>query len=88
MNIKIVFFSVLANNSIQTAQVQYILDNVITELHKNKDRRFIYVEVAFFYRWWNEQDDATRHVVKGLVNEGRWCDIWWISNRISYISAV
>ena len=26
--------------------------------------------MAFFSRWWNQQDDATRHVVKGLVNEG------------------
>ncbi len=64
------FLFISANNSIQTAQVQYIIDNVVTELQKNEDRRFIYVEVAFFYRWWNEQDDPTRHVVKRLVNEG------------------
>ena len=33
--------------------------------------RFIYVEMAFFWRWWREQDDFKRHQVKQLVNEGR-----------------
>ncbi|XP_046584534.1 lysosomal alpha-mannosidase-like isoform X4 [Haliotis rubra] len=68
------------HNDIQTAGVQYILDSVIPELQKDPTRRFIYVEIAFFARWWREQDDSMRHVVKGLVNEGRlefilggWC---------------
>jgi len=40
------------------------------QLHRNADHRFIYVEMAFFSRWWQEQDDVTRHMVKGLVNAG------------------
>ena len=39
------------NNSIQNAGVQYILDSVITSLAANPDRKFIYVEIAFFQRW-------------------------------------
>ncbi|XP_064633968.1 lysosomal alpha-mannosidase-like [Lineus longissimus] len=69
-----------SKNSVANAGVQYILDSVIVELMKDPSRRFIYVEVAFFYRWWNEQNDFIRHQVKQLVNEGRfefilggWC---------------
>ncbi|XP_076147474.1 lysosomal alpha-mannosidase [Alosa pseudoharengus] len=67
-------------NDIQHAGVQYILDSVVQELQKDPARRFIYVESAFFYRWWRQQDQATRRVVTQLVNEGRlefinggWC---------------
>ena len=35
--------------------VQYILDTVVEQLLLNKDRKFIYVEVAYFMRWWEEQ---------------------------------
>ena len=51
--------------------VKYILDTVVQELSKDPTKRFIYVEMAFFWRWWREQDDATRHVVKGLVSNGQ-----------------
>ncbi|CAF1158677.1 unnamed protein product [Adineta steineri] len=51
--------------------VQYILDSVIQALVDNPDRRFIYVEIAFFWRWWNQQPEDIRNTVKKLVNEGR-----------------
>ena len=54
----------LANNSIQHAAVQYILDTVIEQLLVDKDRTFIYVEIAFFTRWWNQQSDNTKNVVR------------------------
>ncbi|XP_066512258.1 lysosomal alpha-mannosidase-like [Hoplias malabaricus] len=67
-------------NYIQHAGVQYILDSVVSELQKNPARRFIYVETAFFYRWWNDQNENTRKIVTQLVQEGRlefvnggWC---------------
>ena len=41
------------NNSIQNAGVQYILDSVISSLLENKDRKFIYVEIAYFQRWFD-----------------------------------
>uniref|UniRef100_A0A3P8PCL8 Lysosomal alpha-mannosidase n=1 Tax=Astatotilapia calliptera TaxID=8154 RepID=A0A3P8PCL8_ASTCA len=67
-------------NDIQHAGVQYILDSVVDQLLKNQDRRFIYVEMAFFYRWWKSQSSSVQQTVKQLVNEGRlefvnggWC---------------
>ncbi|CAF1622827.1 unnamed protein product [Rotaria magnacalcarata] len=69
-----------ARNNIQHAGVQYILDSVIHSLEENPDRRFIYVEIAFFWRWWNQQTNDTRSKVKNFVNQGRlefisggWC---------------
>lgn len=62
------FFS--AKTKIQNAGVQYILDSVIQELLKDPSRRFIYVEMAFFWRWWHEQSNNMKHVVQNLVNEG------------------
>lgn len=67
-------------NDIQHAGVQYILDSVVDQLLKNPQRRFIYVETAFFYRWWKRQDQDMRDTVRTLVNQGRlefvnggWC---------------
>ncbi|XP_029636473.1 lysosomal alpha-mannosidase [Octopus sinensis] len=60
-----------AKTKIQNAGVQYILDSVIQELLKDPSRRFIYVEMAFFWRWWHQQHDHTRHIVQKLVKEGR-----------------
>ena len=60
--------------------VQYILDTVMSELIKDPAKRFVYVEIAFFWRWWNEQDSSMKEDVRNLVNEGRlefvigaWC---------------
>lgn len=60
--------------------VQYILDSVISELRKNEARRFIYVESAFFWRWWDSIDEEERKWVRNLVENGRfefvhggWC---------------
>lgn len=59
-----------ARNDIQHAGVQYILDSVIPELLSDPSKRFIYVEIAFFARWWREQDGIMKENVKKLVNEG------------------
>ena len=61
----------LARNNIQHAGVQYILDSVVRALDQNPDRRFIYVEIGFFWRWWNEQTDDMRNKVRGFVNDGK-----------------
>ncbi len=60
-------FLFLGNKSIQDAGVQYILDSVMVELAKNPDRKFIYVEIAFFYRWWNEQTDQMKDQVIYMI---------------------
>ncbi|XP_065090817.1 lysosomal alpha-mannosidase-like isoform X2 [Ochlerotatus camptorhynchus] len=56
---------------IQKAGVQYILDSVIESLLKDPSRRFIYVESAFFFKWWNEQTPDLQDKVRDLVNQGR-----------------
>ncbi|XP_037083659.1 lysosomal alpha-mannosidase-like isoform X1 [Pollicipes pollicipes] len=60
-----------AKSEIQRAGVQYILDSVIQELVKDPEKRFIYVETAFFWRWYLQQDEQTIATVENLVNEGR-----------------
>jgi len=61
-------------------EVQFILDSVIPELVNDPTKRFIYVEIAFFARWFREQNDAMRHKVNKLVQNGQlefilggWC---------------
>ncbi|XP_069460402.1 lysosomal alpha-mannosidase-like isoform X2 [Ambystoma mexicanum] len=69
-----------ARNAKQHAGVRYILDSVISQLLSDPTKRFIYVEIAFFARWWALQTESKKESVKGLVNEGRlefinggWC---------------
>lgn len=38
---------------------------------RDPSKRFIYVEAAYFVKWWDLQDDAMKENVKMLVNEGR-----------------
>ncbi|KAI5651043.1 hypothetical protein M9H77_37048 [Catharanthus roseus] len=60
-----------ANNSIRGACVQNVLDSVIPALLDDKNRRFIYVEMAFFQRWWRQQSPMLKAKVKDLVNSGQ-----------------
>lgn len=60
-----------ANNSIRGACVQNVLDSVISALLEDENRKFIYVEVAFFQRWWRQQSPSLQTKVKELVNSGR-----------------
>lgn len=60
----------LARNDLHLAGIQYILDSVVTALDENPDRRFIYVEIAYFWRWWGEQTDDIRDKARQFVNEG------------------
>ena len=60
-----------ANNSIQHAGVQYILDSVIPALAGDPNKKFIYVEIAFFERWWNQQSPHVQALVRDLVKERR-----------------
>ena len=42
------------NDGIQLAGVQYVIDTVVRELLNDPKKRFVYVEIGFFSRWWNE----------------------------------
>ncbi|XP_028550522.1 alpha-mannosidase At3g26720 isoform X2 [Dendrobium catenatum] len=60
-----------SNNSIQGACVRNVLDSVVSALLEDKNRKFIYVEQAFFQRWWRQQSNAIKKIVKGLISSGR-----------------
>ncbi|KAL5581467.1 hypothetical protein UlMin_013909 [Ulmus minor] len=60
-----------SNNSIQGACVENVLDSLIPVLLADKNRKFIYVEQAFFQRWWRRQSEAMQNIVKQLVNSGQ-----------------
>ncbi|XP_023924146.1 alpha-mannosidase At3g26720 [Quercus suber] len=60
-----------ANNSIRGACVQNVLDSVISALLDDSNRKFIYVEMAFFERWWRQQSEGRKAKVKELVNSGQ-----------------
>ena len=60
-----------SNNTIQHAGVQYVLDSAVMELQKDPNRRFTYVEMAFFARWFYDQTDKTQDIVRGLVANGQ-----------------
>ena len=62
------------------SNVRSILTTVTQELQKNPARRFTYVEIAFFAKWWDEQNNATKDQFRRLVAEGQldftnggWC---------------
>ena len=60
----------VARNDIQNAGVQYIIDSVVDTLRNDPRRKFTYVEMAFFYRWWREQNDDIKQAVRDLVKRG------------------
>lgn len=77
-----------SRQSIQKAGVQYILDSVVNSLIRNKDRRFIYVETAFFAKWWMEQNEQTKDIVRELVSTGLFkifSTVSFVENKVSEI---
>ena len=38
-------------SAFQDARVQYIIDTVVDQLLQNPDRKFVYVETAYFWRY-------------------------------------
>ncbi|WCJ40236.1 Alpha-mannosidase [Euphorbia peplus] len=60
-----------SNNSIQGACVQNVLDSLVPALLADKNRKFIYVEMAFFQRWWRNQREAVKNIVKQFVSSGQ-----------------
>ncbi|KAK9120231.1 hypothetical protein Scep_018324 [Stephania cephalantha] len=60
-----------SNNSIQGACVRNVLDSLVPALLADRNRKFIYVEQAFFQRWWREQGEIVQDIVKKLVYSGQ-----------------
>lgn len=76
----------------QLVSVQYILDTVVDELIRDPAKRFVYVEMAYFWRWWNEQNEDMKQKVRELVNEARlefvigaWCMKYIIIKCLLYM---
>eukprot|EP00359_Climacostomum_virens_P001263 CAMPEP_0204897750 /NCGR_PEP_ID=MMETSP1397-20131031/896_1 /ASSEMBLY_ACC=CAM_ASM_000891 /TAXON_ID=49980 /ORGANISM="Climacostomum Climacostomum virens, Strain Stock W-24" /LENGTH=968 /DNA_ID=CAMNT_0052065525 /DNA_START=197 /DNA_END=3103 /DNA_ORIENTATION=+ len=63
------YFGIKSN--VTEAGVQYILDSVIGALELDPSRKFSYVEMGFFWRWWTEQSTATQAKVRQLVANGQ-----------------
>ncbi|CAH8671029.1 unnamed protein product [Schistosoma curassoni] len=59
------------NSTIQRAGVQYILDSVISALAHHPHRKFTYVEIVYFYKWWLVQSNEIKHLVKNLIQSGQ-----------------
>jgi alpha-mannosidase len=62
------------------ADVYYVLDTVIPRLAVDPNRKFIYVEIGFFARWWDQQTPKIKELTKTLVANkqlefinGGWC---------------
>jgi hypothetical protein len=51
--------------------VEAILDTVVQQLLDNPDRTFVYADLAFFIKWWQELHEDTKAVVRSLVQQGR-----------------
>ena len=61
-------------------EVFYTIDTVVANLAKDVNRKFIYVETAFFARWWEQASDEKRELARAAVNAGQlefinggWC---------------
>ncbi|XP_019420876.1 PREDICTED: alpha-mannosidase-like [Lupinus angustifolius] len=69
-----------SNQSIQNACIENVLDSVVMSLQRDRNRKFVYAEMAFFHRWWVEQSLETQAQVRKLVDSGQlefvnggWC---------------
>ena len=51
--------------------VKRILDNMVVSLSNKPDRKFSYVEMSFFKRWYDKQTEKTKQKVKQFIKEGR-----------------
>ncbi|KAJ8915809.1 hypothetical protein NQ315_004621 [Exocentrus adspersus] len=64
-------FIFIMRPDIQRASVQNIITSVVEALLENSNRRFVQVETAFFYKWWNSQNDDMKNNFKYLVDNGQ-----------------
>ena len=60
--------------------VKIQVQEIVIEIGILSSNRFIYVEIAFFWRWWQEQEEFMKAQVRKLVSNGQlefinggWC---------------
>ncbi|PRP76241.1 hypothetical protein PROFUN_15308 [Planoprotostelium fungivorum] len=54
-----------------SASVETILDTVTSALHENPDRKFTQVEIAYFQKYWNRQNERKKEVIRTLIQRGQ-----------------
>jgi hypothetical protein len=61
-------------------EVRNIINNVVKSLQVSPNRKFTYVESYFFHRWWTEQNEDIKNIVRKFVMSGQlvftnggWC---------------
>ncbi|XP_033258767.1 alpha-mannosidase 2x isoform X6 [Orcinus orca] len=54
-----------------TEQTQHILNNMVSKLQEDPRRRFIWAEVSFFAKWWDNINAQKRAAVRRLVGNGQ-----------------
>ena len=61
-------------------EVYYVIDTVLTRLLEDPNRKFMYVEVGFFARWWDQQPEKKKAMARSVVKNGQlefvnggWC---------------
>lgn len=52
-------------------KVKFILDNMVRKLHLHSDMTFIWAEIIFFRRWWEDQTKLIKEQVQELIKAGR-----------------
>ena len=50
---------------------KHILTNVMNLLEKEENKKFNWSDIAFFYKWWDEQGPEMKNLVRKLVKEDR-----------------
>lgn len=64
------------------------ISQVIPRLAEDPNRKFIYVEIGFFSRWWDQQSEKKKELTRSLVKNGQlefinggwysYCLSWWM----------
>ncbi|XP_053195392.1 alpha-mannosidase 2 [Scomber japonicus] len=52
-------------------QTKHILNNMVVKLSEDSRRKMVWAEVSYFSKWWAEQDEQKRAMVKRLVGAGQ-----------------
>ncbi|XP_069481291.1 alpha-mannosidase 2x isoform X3 [Ambystoma mexicanum] len=52
-------------------QTQHILNNMVAKLHEDPRRKFIWSEISFFSKWWDNINSQKRAAVRRLVANGQ-----------------
>ncbi|KAK5583058.1 hypothetical protein RB653_004648 [Dictyostelium firmibasis] len=62
--------------------VRYILSGIIDQLTLDIENKFNWVEIGFFSRWWEEQNESKREIVRGLIKNKQFVFIsgGWVQN--------